>query len=128
MKNEVESADTLNTPPILPPSHPLSLPSSLPPILSPPLSPPLSLSHTHAHALTVTHVFKSSTFENNCRSYLKPSGHPWAALVLFDSVLVSKLRRRLLFILPRKFVTFSSYCPPLTRHYFNRIILFIFTL
>jgi hypothetical protein len=23
------------------------------------------------------------------RSYLKPCGHPWAALVMFDSVLVS---------------------------------------
>jgi hypothetical protein len=36
----------------------------------------------------VKHLFKNSLFEQQARSYLKPCGHPWAALVMFDSVLI----------------------------------------
>ena len=36
----------------------------------------------------VKHVFTNPLFEQRARSYLKPCGHPWAALVMFDSVLV----------------------------------------
>ena len=40
----------------------------------------------------VRHVFVTEEFEKYAKSYYKPSGHPWAALVLFDSVLVSYLK------------------------------------
>ena len=36
----------------------------------------------------VQHVFANATFEQHARSYLRPCGHPWAALVLFDAALV----------------------------------------
>ncbi len=36
----------------------------------------------------VRHEFASPAFVKHCRSYLEPCGHPWAALVLFDAVLV----------------------------------------
>jgi hypothetical protein len=40
----------------------------------------------------VRHVFVTEEFEKYAKSYYKPAGHPWAALVLFDSVLVSYLK------------------------------------
>eukprot|EP01034_Spumella_vulgaris_P022051 gene22051-28146_t len=36
----------------------------------------------------VRHNFSDDNFRKHCRSYLEPCGHPWAALVLFDAVLV----------------------------------------
>jgi hypothetical protein len=36
----------------------------------------------------VRHDFQTQLVHRRKRSYLKPCAHPWAALVLFDSVLV----------------------------------------
>ena len=38
---------------------------------------------------TVRHDFQNELLHRVKRSYLKPCAHPWAALVLFDSLLVS---------------------------------------
>lgn len=38
--------------------------------------------------LKVKHVFADPMFERTARSFLAPTGHPWAALVMFDSLLV----------------------------------------
>ena len=37
----------------------------------------------------VRHEFSSDVFERYAKSYYHPCGHPWAALVLFDAVLVT---------------------------------------
>eukprot|EP01041_Mallomonas_annulata_P012671 gene12671-26686_t len=39
----------------------------------------------------VKHVFHDEQFERTARSYLNPCGHPWAALVMFDALLVCQL-------------------------------------
>lgn len=39
--------------------------------------------------LIVQHVFGYETMKQKSRSFLTPTGHPWAALCLFDSVLVA---------------------------------------
>ena len=39
--------------------------------------------------ILLKHDFHCDNFEMYSKSYLKPTGHPWAALVLFDSLLVS---------------------------------------
>jgi hypothetical protein len=36
----------------------------------------------------VRHVFNDPKFERSARSFLQPTGHPWAALVIFDALLV----------------------------------------
>lgn len=45
----------------------------------------------------VRHVFVDETFIRLCRSYLVPCGHPWAAVVLYDTLLVSLVICRLSF-------------------------------
>lgn len=40
----------------------------------------------------VKHHFYDENFIKYSRSYLRPEGHPWAALVLFDALLVAYLR------------------------------------
>jgi hypothetical protein len=42
----------------------------------------------------VRHDFNDRNFQRYSRSFLHPCGHPWAALVLFDSVLVGSLLGR----------------------------------
>lgn len=39
----------------------------------------------------VRHDFQNALLHQVKRSYLKPCAHPWAALVLFDSLLVQML-------------------------------------
>jgi len=39
----------------------------------------------------VRHVIQNENFQRTAKSFLVPCGHPWAALVLFDAVLVSQL-------------------------------------
>jgi len=39
----------------------------------------------------VKHDFNYKSIEKHCKSFLKPCGHPWAALVYFDALLVSQL-------------------------------------
>eukprot|EP01038_Epipyxis_sp_PR26KG_P009134 gene9134-12320_t len=46
---------------------------------------------TQSEFALVRHDFYCPSFVKYARSYLKPCGHPWAALVLFDSVLVAVL-------------------------------------
>jgi hypothetical protein len=46
--------------------------------------------------LIVRHDFQTQLLHRRKRSYLKPCAHPWAALVLFDSVLVGFLNCNLL--------------------------------
>lgn len=46
----------------------------------------------------VRHEFHNDTIYLKKRSYLRPCAHPWAALVLFDSILVST------------YVIFTFYC------------------
>ena len=51
-----------------------------------------SLCITHIHPYiplyTVIHDNKYDYLAHRTRSYMEPCGHPWAALVLFDSLLV----------------------------------------
>lgn len=42
-------------------------------------------------SLSVRHIFANKNFESRARSYLQPCGHPWAALVLFDSCLIASM-------------------------------------
>ena len=39
------------------------------------------------------HEIQSAIFEKHARSYNYPTGHPWAALVIFDSLLVCSLQK-----------------------------------
>ena len=39
------------------------------------------------------HEIQSPTFEKHARSFLYPCGHPWAALVIFDALLVCSLQK-----------------------------------
>jgi hypothetical protein len=48
------------------------------------------------HDVTVKHEFIDERFERSARSFLHPTGHPWAALVLFDALLVCDPRMRLI--------------------------------
>ena len=44
---------------------------------------------TNSPCIFVRHDFRCQTFLKYSRSYFQPCGHPWAALVLFDSLLVA---------------------------------------
>lgn len=44
-----------------------------------------------AAVVVVKHVFVDDNFRRLSRSYLEPCGHPWAAVVLFDALLVRPL-------------------------------------
>lgn len=44
-----------------------------------------------AAVVVVKHVFVDEAFRRLSRSYLEPCGHPWAAVVLFDALLVPPL-------------------------------------
>lgn len=44
-----------------------------------------------AVVVVVKHVFVDDNFRRLSRSYLEPCGHPWAAVVLFDALLVRLL-------------------------------------
>lgn len=41
--------------------------------------------------ILVKHIFMDEEFRRLSRSYCEPCGHPWAAVVLFDSLLVCRL-------------------------------------
>lgn len=42
----------------------------------------------NAAVIVVKHEFIDENFRRLSRSYLEPCGHPWAAVVLFDTLLV----------------------------------------
>lgn len=48
---------------------------------------------TGCDKLIIRHDFAYPTIGDACRSYLTPCGHPWAALVLFDCVLLALSQR-----------------------------------
>jgi len=57
----------------------------------------------------VKHIFKNPLFEQHARSYLKPCGHPWAALVMFDSVLTcARLKIKSVFLGYEKSADFGN--------------------
>lgn len=45
------------------------------------------------HVILVKHVFVDENFKRLSRSYCEPCGHPWAAVVLFDTLIVRRLLR-----------------------------------